>query len=108
MAGSIPEHDWKYMKKIKDDLLAILCQRINRRSVVILNEDKGSEYEKYLKHYEHVKNSDRIVAECFNDWRRSTLILKLIALQHHELMTEEQVEQLSGDTQQKLKAFKEL
>jgi len=108
MAGSILERDWKYMKKVKDDLLVILCQQINRRSVVILNEDRGSEYEKYLRHYEHVKNSDHIIAECFNDRRRSTLMLKLIALQHYDLLTEEQVEQLSGDTQQKLKALKEL
>ena len=107
MAGSIPERDWKYMKEIKDHLLAILCRQINRRSVVILKENNGSEYEKYLRHYEHIKNSDRIIAECFDDWRRSTLMQKLIALQHYDLLTDEQVEQLSGETQQKLKALKQ-
>jgi hypothetical protein len=106
MAGSIPESDWKYMKGIKDHLLGRLCQQINRKSIGILNENKGSEYEKYMKNYEHIRNSDRIIAECFDDWRRSTMMQKLIALQYYHLVSEEQIEQLSDETQMKLNAFK--
>lgn len=108
MANSTPESDWKCMKKVQDDLLATLCERINKQSVSILQATHGSEHEKYQKHFKHTKDSDRIVAECFDDWRRSTLILKLIALQRHDLLTEEQMRQLSEETQRRLKVVHEL
>jgi len=108
MARTIAEPDWKYMKGIKDHLLDMLCRQINRKSTGILNEKKGSEYEKYLRVYEHIKNSDRIISECFDDWRRSTLMQKLIVLQYYGLLTEEHLEQLSGETQQKLNVFNQL
>jgi hypothetical protein len=108
MTGSIPERDWKYMKGIKNNLLGMLCQQINRKSVDILNEHAGSEYQKYLRIYEHIKNSDRIIAECFDDWRRSSLMKKLIALQYYKILTGEHIEQLSDETQLKLNALKKL
>jgi len=108
MAGSIPERDWKYMKKIKDELIARLCERINKESVAILNEDISSENEKYFKQYKHVQDSDSIIANCFDDWRRSTLLTKLITLQHHKLISKEHIGQLSEETNQKLKAFMEM
>ncbi len=48
MAFSPPERDWKYMRKIENDLLASLCKRINNESMDILREGKGSEHDKYL------------------------------------------------------------
>ena len=108
MAESMSERDWKYMKKIKADLLASLCERINKKSIAILQEKAGSEYERYLKHYKNVQDSDRIIAECFNDWRRSTLLMKLATLQRHALISQEQLEQLSEDSQRKLAALREL
>jgi hypothetical protein len=108
MAGSIPESDWKYIKGIKDHLLDVLCQQINRKSVAILTENKDSEYERYLRNFKYIQKSDRIIAECFDDWRRSSLMQKLIALQYHALLTEEHIEQLSDETQVKLNALKQL
>jgi hypothetical protein len=107
MAGTTPERDWKYMKKIKDDLLVALCNRINKQSSVILAETGVSEHEKYLKLYSHVEDSDRIVANCFNDWRRSTLFMKILEIKHHGLLTPDQLEGLSAETLEKLKALEQ-
>ena len=71
MIVSILESDWKYLRKIEADLLATLCNRINTKSQKILNEGSLSEHEKYLNLYRHIKKSDKIIADCFNDWRRS-------------------------------------
>jgi hypothetical protein len=46
MAVARSERDWKYMKKIRDDLLRALCERINRQSVAML---KGSEDLEFMK-----------------------------------------------------------
>lgn len=107
MAQSIPERDWKYMKKIHDDLLATLCDHINKQSSAVLAESGVSEYEKHLKLYKHVKDSDYIVALCFNDWRRSTLFMKILEIKHQGLITPIQLQGLSMETQERLKGLEQ-
>jgi len=34
MAPPAPERDWKYMKKVKEELLAALCKQINGQAMV--------------------------------------------------------------------------
>ena len=38
-----PERDWKYMKKIKEDLIAVLCGQINGQAMDILKSEANSE-----------------------------------------------------------------
>ena len=95
MSGVLPEKDWKYLRSIEKELLSDLCGRINRSAVEIVQSAAGSEHEKYLALYKHIKASDRIVADCFNDWRRSNLDFKLRLLQLHNLLTGEHLLNLS-------------
>jgi tetratricopeptide (TPR) repeat protein len=95
MPGTLPERDWKYLRGIEKELLSKLCRRINRRAVEIIQAESGSEHEKYLALYRHIKESDLVVADCFNDWRRSNLDLKLRYLQRQNLLGEEQLGNLS-------------
>ena len=90
MAGSFPEKDWKYLRSISDEMLNILCGRINREVIEIVQSQDASEHAKYLRLYKHVQESDNVVADCFNDWRRSTLGRRLLSLLRHGLLTEEQ------------------
>jgi len=96
--GTIPERDWKFLRSIQEELLATLCGRINRKSAEILRDARRSETEKYRELYQHVRDSDRIVADCFDDWRRSNLWLKLGQLCKHELLTPDHLTRLSEDT----------
>ena len=105
MAPTIPERDWKYIKKVKAELLSALCKQINGQAMDILKSEANSEHERYGRLYRHVQDSDGIVADCFDDWRRSTLIMKLIALQGHGLLTSDHMQNLSGETQKRLRAL---
>jgi hypothetical protein len=93
MTISIQESDWKYLRKREVEMLSTLCGRINEQSKNILNDE--SEHEKYLKMYDHIKKSDKIVADCFNDWRRSNIWLKIQCLRRHDLLTDEHLNQMS-------------
>jgi hypothetical protein len=42
------------------------------------------------------------VADCFNDWRRSNILDKLLMLRRHQLLTDEHVSRLSAQTQGRL------
>jgi hypothetical protein len=95
MSVTLPEKDWKYLRCIEPELLSALCGKINQRAAQLLNSEFESEHEKYLALYRHMEASDRIVADCFNDWRRSTLWLKLPLLRRHGLLKDEQIANLS-------------
>ena len=108
MADSIPERDWKYMRSIHDEILAVLCGQINRQSEVILEQGRDTPHKTYLDLYRHIQDSDDIIARCFNDWRRSTLQMKMSALHEHGLLTDAHIQKLSPEAQERLKALKEL
>ena len=105
MASPTPERDWKYMKKVKEELLAALCKQINGQAMDILKSEANSEHKRYVRLYQHVQDSDDIVANCFDDWRRSTLLMKLVALQQHGLLTSDHMQYLSEETQKRLKSL---
>ena len=95
MTGSISENDWKYLRSIQGELLASLCKRINDATLSMLHADGKSEHARYLESFRHIKDSDGIIAECFNDWRRSTIGQRLISLHRHRLLTQTHLQHLS-------------
>lgn len=103
MDGPLQEQDWKYMRSIKDELLQELCSRINGQSKRILDEQAETQHRRYGNLYGHIKDSDQIIANCFNDWRRSRLGEKIIFLCRHKLLSKEHVKHLSDSAQEWLK-----
>ena len=100
MESPLTERDWKYLRRIHDEMLATLCARINKAAAEMASDSSSSPYQQYLKLYQHVQDSDHIVAECFNDWRRSTLSNRILSLRYHRLLTDEHVQGLSAEAQQ--------
>jgi hypothetical protein len=91
MSVSLPEKGWKYLRSIEPELLSDLCRKINQKAAQLLSSEFESEHKKYLALYKHIETSDKIVADCFNDWRRSTLTLKLALLRRHKVLKDEQM-----------------
>jgi len=92
---TIPESDWKYLRTIKENMLSTLCGRINEQSKDILNNQSASEHKKYLDLYKYIQKSDKIVADCFNDWRRSNICLKIQQIRYNDLLTDDHLDQMS-------------
>ena len=103
MTCLISETDWKYLRSIRNELLASLCRRINETTVDILRGKNKTDHDKYLKAFQHIKESDDIVAKCFNDWRRSTIGQRLISLQRHKLLPESHLQNLSEQAREFVK-----
>ncbi len=105
MAEAISERDWKYIRSIQDELLSSLCARINREAQAILLDPQSSDHEKYLELYRHVKESDGIIADCFDDWRRSTILIKIFLLREQGLLSEDHMRNLSQETGNRIRKF---
>ena len=95
MSSSIPESDWKYLRRIQPELLGALCSRINREAKSILESQSESEHEKYLRLFKHIDSSNRTLAECFDDWRRSNIWVKMLLLRREGLLTHEHLSKMS-------------
>jgi len=108
MVQPILERDWKYMKNVKEEILTTLCKQINGQAMDIIKAEANSERERYGHLYRHVQESDDIVADCFDDWSRSALLMKLVALQRRGLLTSDHMQHLSEETQKRLKALEEI
>ena len=98
MSG-IPERDWKYLRSIFDEMLEELSRRINDEVRQVLARPDLSENEKRRRVYDVVQKRDRVVAVCFDDWRRSTVVERCWALQKHGLLTPAHIEHLDPQTQ---------
>lgn len=107
MPTTIPGKDWKYLRNIHEELLATLFGRINRKAMEILQSAELSEGDKYRTLFRHIRDSDKIVANCFDDWRRSNIWLKLIEIDHNNLLSEDHLGHLSAETKQLIEKVKQ-
>jgi hypothetical protein len=103
--GPFQERDWKYLKSIHDEMLFALCEKINREAVEIVQSKTESEHAKYRKLFRHIHDSDDIIAECFDDWRRSTIARRAFGLYRHRLLTADHLAHLTPKAQESIKAL---
>ena len=95
---SIPERDWKLLRRKRDDLLDRYCQRVNQIAQSQLANDNASAYTRYLRMYRHYRDADDILAACFDDWRRSTAWMRMLALVENEILTMADLREFSDQT----------
>jgi hypothetical protein len=101
--SDIPERDWKYLRSIQPEMLEELSRRINDEVRALLARGDLSEREKRAELYGLVKRRDKIVALCFDDWRRSTILVSCLALRRHGLLTSAHLEKLDPETQSRIR-----
>ncbi len=108
MEGPIKERDWKYLRRIQDEMLHDLCSRINLKAAEITTAKDKNPHERYLKLYRHIEESDSIVASCFNDWRRSNISIKIISLRRYGLLQDSHIENFSDSAKEWLSKVEEM
>jgi hypothetical protein len=99
MPREFPESDWKILSRLKPLTLDRLCQRIlleSEDSIVRVKE--GGYHSAYLELYKHIQSSDKKIANCFNDWRRSQALTILINWRSENLLMEEEFAAFSSET----------
>jgi hypothetical protein len=98
MVRQINESDWQYTKRKKEELLNRFCGRILASVKRIADTEGISEYERYIELYKLIQQKDKIVADCFDNWRRSNILEKIMRLYSEGIITEEELNELSEET----------
>jgi len=105
---NIPESDWKKMRALKADALNFACERILKKVEELTREREGKENETYLKLWKLMKQEDREIAIMFDEMKRSTSLLKLVAWKRNGVISDERFSEFSDETQQTIKSFFEV
>jgi hypothetical protein len=102
---AISEMDWKYLRSVQSEMLSSFCKKLNREAMEILQSGEMSEHDKYKTLCQHIQDSDDIIANCFDDWRRSNILLKIMAILRTGFLTEEHMQHLSDETKTLLRSM---
>lgn len=106
---SFPEHDWKTLSRLKPIALERLCRCIlDEVQHLVAGASKGESHRTYLALYRHMKERDRLIADCFDDWRRSRALNLLMLWRQHNLLTGEEFAAFSPETRAAVEAWQQL
>ena len=94
----IKESDWKYLRKIKDEILNRHCDAILEVIDLIIENRKGEEHKSYIQIYRLLENKDKEIAVTYNDLKRSNAIEKIYLMRKHLAMTDEEFSKFSVET----------
>jgi hypothetical protein len=72
--------------------------RIDSEIVAVLADNRLTESDKRKECYALVLDRDEVVADCFDDWRRSAALDRLMALRQYDLLKPEHLARLSPAT----------
>jgi hypothetical protein len=105
---TIPEKDWKYLSRIKQEMLNTLCLRIQKEAKDIIDSPNVAEIKNYHKLFKHIQNSDKTISRCFDGWKRSDIALKISQLLSENLLTDEHIQNLSDETKELIEFYRSL
>jgi hypothetical protein len=105
MSRDIPERDWKKLREKKDTMLNIACERIFLKIKKII-ESRGAESHKYYqKLWKVMEEEDKEISLMFDDLKRSTAIIKLAMWKKNGILSGEDFEELTEETQKRIESI---
>ncbi|TVS19179.1 MAG: peptide ABC transporter substrate-binding protein [Planctomycetaceae bacterium] len=84
------ESDWKLYRKLRPLALERYCQRVLDEIRPLCDRSGKSSHERYLAVFRLVEERDKLLADLFNDPRRSTAFFQLAHIHAEGLLTEEE------------------
>ena len=105
MRHNIAEKDWKKLRTLKDAALNIACERTFQK-ITKLIESRGAENHKYyLKLWKVLQEEDKEISLLFDDLKRSTAVFKLAMWKRNGLLSAEDFEELTEETQKRIESI---
>jgi hypothetical protein len=99
VSSHIPESDWRLFKRVHSELLERYCARVLDELAASLKARDVTAHDRYIRAYKLLKNRDEDMARAFDDFRRSTAVMQLAIMRSMGLLTEEDLNVFSEQTQ---------
>jgi hypothetical protein len=108
MQNSFGESDWKLFRQLRTLALERFCQRVLDEVGLLRADPNHGSHERYLAVYRLLQVRDEILADTFNNPRRSTARVQLANMRAHELLTEDEFARFSDKTRASVQVFLDL
>lgn len=106
--SSVPEKDWKRLKKLKDEKLNKACSNILQKIESEIKGEEKNSHEVYLKVWKLIEREDKKIAEMFDDLRRSNALYKLASWKIYGLLNDEELSGFSEETRSTIEKIESL
>lgn len=98
--SSVPERDWKLFRKLQVELTASACELVFSQVDKLCQNRAGKEHQSYLDLYHLIQAEDAKIAEMFDNPTRNNVLFKIVALKGFGVLTAEQLQMFSNETQE--------
>lgn len=102
------ESDWKLFRSKLDELRERFLNKQNIKLTKYLTDPSKTSTEQFWDSFEEMKNIESILKLCLDGYSRSKMFLHILAMYRHGMMTDEDLQQFSEETQKSVKAFMEI
>lgn len=90
VSGDIRESDWRYFREVRGTLLERFSQETLDQMVEIARAGEGSPHVRYLRIFEFIQKRDDLLADLFDNPRRSIAVLQILHMRTIGLMRDEE------------------
>lgn len=105
MAREIGERDWRVLRELCPVALDRFCGRVLSEVGRLAAGPESGGHRRYLEVFDLIRRRDRELADLFDDLRRSTALIRLLHMQSHGLLTEEEWARFSPETRELLRSI---
>ena len=108
MQNRIKESDWKKFKELRPLALQRYCDRVMHEVDNIIHDHTRDSHERYLQMYTIVRERDKTLARMFDGFSRSKALFQLVMYYGDELLSDEEIGQLSEETRERIRSSLEI
>ena len=105
--SDIPERDWKLFRELQAIALERFCEKALSEIRGISSSDQTA-HKRYLRVFKTVRDQDKELATLFDNPRRSNAWLQLSLIHSHGLLSLEEMQRFSPETQQRVSELAKL
>jgi hypothetical protein len=103
----IKESDWKHYRNLHPILLDRYCQQVLEEVGSACAKAGKSSHQRYLDLYKVIERRDREIGQLFDNPKRSTALIQIMAINARGLFTPEEFSRFSQDVQEIAARFRE-
>jgi len=100
MYHGIKESDWKKFKKLRPLALQRYCEKVMGDVSKVINKEQEDAHERYLEMFNIVDEGDKLLSMMFDAFSRSKATIQLVMYCENDLLTDEELAQLSDETRE--------
>ena len=100
--SDIQEKDWKVYKELKDKVLQKACKKVIENIMLIINDDKLTNHDKYLNMLTKMHEEREEIAQMFDHFARSMVIQHVTLWARNDLINDQEISLFSKETQDKI------